>query len=68
MYCTICPRCAGKLEEFYVLDPEEGSERWGTCPLCFQPRYLMTYEQSPRKKKYRRAGAGGGERAKAGRG
>ena len=67
MFNTICPECNSKLEKLYISTPVEGSERWGRCKLCFQQRYLMQYEQTPRRIKYRPARAGGGERAKAGR-
>ncbi len=65
MYNTICPECASKLEKIYITTPVEGSERWGVCKLCLQPRILMQYEHTPQRKEYRKARPGGGERAKA---
>lgn len=67
MFNTICPECNSKLEKLYISTPVEGSERWGVCKLCFQPRILMQYEQTPRRIQYKTARPGGGERAKAGR-
>ena len=66
MYNTICPECNAKLESSYFSIPVEGSERWGRCKLCGESRLLMQYEHTPRKTRYRKARAGGGERARAG--
>ena len=67
MFNTICPECAAKMEQFYITTPVEGTERWGRCKVCFEPRLLMQYEQTPRRIRYKPARPGGGERAKAGR-
>ena len=66
MYNTVCPECNAKLERSYISTPVEGTERWGVCKLCGQPRILMQYEHTPRKTWYRKARPGGGERARAG--
>ncbi len=67
MFNTICPECEAKLQKLYISTPIEGTERWGVCKLCFQPRILMQYEQTPIRSKFKKARPGGGERAKAGR-
>lgn len=68
-----CEACARKLEtpgadgrQRYIVTPEGGRCR-GFCPLCFAETVTQLWEITPRRFRYAGTGAGGGERARAGR-
>ncbi len=63
----LCDEHKKSLEQHYYLDELEREDRWGTCFGCMKKAIGRAYAFEPRRRQYRRAGSGGGERARAGR-
>ena len=60
----LCAKCALKLEDKYIVT-EEGGRTVGFCPICFRQTVTFVWEITPRRPRYSRSGAGGGERRRA---
>lgn len=70
MIISLCPLCAKKMQEFYIVDDIGAPTRIGACPnCCLSPIATLTQYDvvSKPKKSYsaHRRRSGGGERAKA---
>ena len=75
-YIRICAGCGAKIDpgffgqqgrSVYHLREVQGSEQLAACVFCGQAYHLPLYEIQPVRIRYKQS-AGGGERAKAGRG